>query len=109
MDNLKNVVVLKNLPSNMIEEAIVIFKNGKFVKETNLVEKKNLNKKEENVMSKNQYIVREAESVVSNYIKNIEENKKDTKSLQQKYNKLKKYTCVVSIISIISIILNIFL
>lgn len=27
--NMKNMVILKNLPSNMVEEAIIIFKNSK--------------------------------------------------------------------------------
>ena len=37
---MKNMVVLKNLPSNMVEEAIIIFKENQRVKEKELVEKK---------------------------------------------------------------------
>ena len=38
---MKNMVVLKNLPSNMVEEAIIIFKENQRVKEKELVEKNN--------------------------------------------------------------------
>ena len=36
---MKNMVVLKNLPSNMVEEAIIIFKENQRIKERELVEK----------------------------------------------------------------------
>ena len=32
--NMKNMVVLKNLPSNIVDEAIIILKNGKKVKKS---------------------------------------------------------------------------
>ena len=37
--NLKNMVVLKNLPSNIVEEAIVILKSNKKVKQVEKIEK----------------------------------------------------------------------
>ena len=37
--NMKNMLVLKNLPSNMVEEAIIIFKENQGVKETEFIEK----------------------------------------------------------------------
>ena len=45
--SLKNMVVLKNLPSNIIDEAIVILKNGNKIKDfekANKEEKENINK-----------------------------------------------------------------
>lgn len=39
--NMKNMVVLKNLPSNLVEEAIVILKSSKKVKKLEKIEKKN--------------------------------------------------------------------
>ena len=45
--NMKNMVVLKNLPSNMVEEAIIIFKQSQKVKQKELIDKgKNLNQTE---------------------------------------------------------------
>ena len=37
--NMKNIVVLKNLPSNMVEEAIIILKETQRVKEKEFIEK----------------------------------------------------------------------
>ena len=38
---MKNMVVLKNLPSNMIEEAIVIFKENSKIKAKDVINKSN--------------------------------------------------------------------
>ena len=38
--NMKNMVVLKNLPSNLVEEAIIILKSNKKVKKLQKIEKK---------------------------------------------------------------------
>ena len=45
--NLKNIVVLKNLPSNFIEEAFVILKSNKAAMKLEKIEK---NKKAENLL-----------------------------------------------------------
>ena len=37
-ENMKNMVVLKNLPSNIVEEAIVVLKNNEVVKDRELIE-----------------------------------------------------------------------
>ena len=37
--DMKNMVVLKNLPSNMIDEAIIIFKETQRVKQKELIDK----------------------------------------------------------------------
>ena len=37
--NMKNMMVLKNLPSNMIEEAIIVFKQTNLVKQKELIDK----------------------------------------------------------------------
>lgn len=43
---MKNIVVLKNLPSNLIEEALVIVKSNKMAKRFEYIDKKeNLEKK----------------------------------------------------------------
>ena len=45
--NMKNMVVLKNLPSNLVEEAIVILKSSKKVKKLEKIDKNNKINKEE--------------------------------------------------------------
>ena len=49
--NLKNMVVLKNLPSNIVDEAIIILKNSKKIKKLEKVENnKTTNKKEKSIL-----------------------------------------------------------
>ena len=43
---MKNMVVLKNLPSNLVEEAIVILKSSKKVKKLEKIEKNKMEKVE---------------------------------------------------------------
>ena len=62
--DMKNMVVLKNLPSNMIEEAIIIFKETQKVREKELIDKSNnINFTEKQPKSK-EYILKEAEMLV---------------------------------------------
>ena len=43
MNNMKNIVILKNLPSNIIEEAIVVVKNKKQILDDVDINNKNKN------------------------------------------------------------------
>lgn len=106
--NLKNMVVLKNLPSNLIDEAIVVLKKNINVKE--FEPQNNADEKINEIKSdgKKDYIVKEAEMLVNSYISNMENNKKKEQLNQKigsKYKKMKKYLCSVSIITIIEFIL----
>lgn len=100
--NLKNMVVLKNLPSNIVEEAIVILKPNSKVKQVEKIEKKNDLEKNQNMKKEKDYIIKEAEMLVSNYISNLEQKKKErntnNKKLNQKIIKLKKYAYITSMI-----------
>ena len=70
--DMKNMVVIKNLPSNMVEEAIIIFKENQRVKERELIERGcNINSSETQTKSRD-YILKEAEMLVTDYIKKIE-------------------------------------
>ena len=103
--NLKNMVVLKNLPSNIVEEAIVILKSNKKIKQVEKVEKNKLENNSEIKKKEKDYIIKEAEMLVSNYISCLEQKKKDrninNKKLNQKYIKVKNYAYVASIIIIL--------
>ena len=105
--DMKNMVVLKNLPSNMVEEAIIIFKETQKVKQKELIDKgKNLNEKEIQPKSK-EYILREAEMLVTDYINKIENKKRfNNKDIISKYSKLKKYNICLTVLLILSIIIN---
>ena len=79
--DMKNMVVLKNLPSNMVEEAIIIFKETQKIKQKELIDKaKKVNIMQNQSKSKD-YILKEAEMLVTDYINKIENKKnKNTKN-----------------------------
>ena len=103
--NLKNMVVLKNLPSNIVEEAIVILKENRKVKNLEKIDKIDKNKKIEcsNKINKGgDYILKEAELVVADYIINLENKKKNKEKMNaksfQKLKRLKTYAFITSVI-----------
>ena len=105
--DMKNMVVLKNLPSNMVEEAIIIFKETQKVKQKELIDKgKKINSSE--VQSKSRdYILKEAEMLVADYIKKIENKKSENnRDILCKYKKLKKYSLISTILLVISLMNN---
>ena len=107
--DMKNMVVLKNLPSNMVEEAIIIFKENQKVREREFIEKGNKVSSTEIQTKSKDYILKEAEMLVTNYINKIENKKKIEKSdkgIMIKYKKLKYYSITSTILFAISLIIN---
>lgn len=106
--NLKNMVVLKNLPSNIVDEAIIILKNSKKIKKLEKIENNKTTNKKEKQTTQKDYILKEAEMLVNSYVSKIE-NKEDKKiadnKMQQKYKKIKKYSIITTIIGVIEFIL----
>ena len=102
---MKNMVVLKNLPSNMIEEAIVIFKENSKIKAKDVINKSN-QLSQVQVKSKD-IIFKEAEMLVNDYVKRVESSK-NRKIFDKKINDkfLKKYSVVITILFIISLTIN---
>ena len=97
--NLKNMVILKNLPSNIVEEAIVILKSNKKAKKLEKIEKnRKKEKKEVNTKKDKTYILKEAEMIISSYISEIEDKKQNrdffNKNVGKKYKKLKIYAYI---------------
>ena len=103
---MKNMVVLRNLPSNLVEEAIVIFKTRRSAKEFQYIDKIESKKNDQNKKNTKDYMVHEAESVISNYIKNNE--KKTTRvnnsNVNKNYKRLKLYSIIVSIAFLIALL-----
>lgn len=122
VNEMKNIVILKNLPSNILEEAIVIVKDKKkaldidCLKSSNSKEKnkeeilqgymknEDLKKFEKVEKDNRKFVVKEAEMVINSYLQRIEENKNiiDKNKLRVKYNKLKYINFVLLAISILS-------
>ena len=107
IQNMKNMVVLKNVPSNLIEEAFVVLKdNVKIYKEEFVGNKKEDYKS--NCAKGKDYVIKEAEMIVSEYISEIERKEfKGTKEkirLEEKIKKLKYSTIFFAMFSGLSII-----
>lgn len=115
--SMKNIVILKDLPSNLVEEAIVFLKENQKLKKPELIDidvkqkKINTVEKEENIKKKNSkdYIVNEAQMLIADYISKLEsKNRKEDISyikLKKKYQLLKKVSGVLAIGLILSIFL----
>ncbi len=100
--NMKNIVVLKNLPSNLVEEAIVVLKKNQKIKKSKYVPDKGDSKREKT----EDYIVKEAEMLISNYISELEEEEKPFQSkFKKKYKKLRIITCGLAVVSWIELVL----
>ena len=106
--NMKNIVILKDLPSNLVDEAIIFLKENTKQRKLEVVDDKS-NKNNDNIRlldarrkiteEKNDYIVNEAKMIVSDYISK-EENKYNSQKyikLKQKYKKQKKLIIILSI------------
>lgn len=124
-ENMKNIIILKNLPSNLIDEAIVVVKNKKeskdinyktlmqdgksraiqgYMKEEELKKIENIKKEERN------YIIKEAEMVVTNYIAKIEKPilvEKKMKKLEKSYKKVRILNVMLAVISLICVAIQI--
>ena len=99
---MKNVVILKNLPSNLIEEAFVVVKSKKVAKSLKYIDSKSKSNQEKS----DNYIIREAESVLSSYVKQVEkkEVKIDDSVWKKKYKVAIIFNLIISIGFLISVI-----
>lgn len=105
-DNMKNMVILKDLPSNIVDEAIVILKPNVKLKSVDLKQNNNIKNKIK-VENPKKYIINEAEMIVANYISKIEDNKnkniKTNKQIEDKCMRLKLVSVFLGIAFIASI------
>ena len=100
---MKNMIVLKDLPSNLIEEAIIVLKANQKIKKFNLIQKDG---KQEEKSENNGYILKEAELIISNYISKNEKNDKlKYDILNRKHKKLKIVLGILSAVSWLELLL----
>lgn len=99
---MKNIIILKDLPSNIVEEAFVFIK-------PNLKVKEYIQKNPSNVGVKKDYIMEEAESVIKDYIKKVDNKseKNNIDKIKKKYKTMKIVSIMMGILLIISQIINI--
>lgn len=84
----KKIVVLKNIPSNIIEEAILILKS-----DVENDEIKMLNKETHNLYKRhNDFLIKEAYSIINNYIAECKAGgKTPSKPINKSHNTNKKF------------------
>ena len=109
--NFKDTIVLKNLPSNIIDEAIIVLKQDKKAWELKKIEnsKENNRLEEKKRPMKKDYVVKEAEMIVADYVKGINNKKKQKEEIKNKnikYNRLKKYAYISTAIMFLQLIAN---
>lgn len=126
-EEMKNVIILKNLPSNLIDEAIMVIKDRKSAKKFDFNQilnngeekhkviqgymKNDELKKIENIRKEGRkYVIKEAEIILSDYISKIERpkyNESKMKKLEKSCKRAKKINLVLIIVSFISIVMQI--
>lgn len=93
----KRIIVIKNISSNLIEEAIIILKSEPGAQECNQIESRTKCK-----LAKNDFILKEAESIINQYIR---EN-----GLTISRNRHRQSSCKIPHINIsVNALINIFL
>ena len=121
ISNMKNIIVLKNLPSNLVDEAIVVLKQNKKIKKYQYVDSesnKNVNDKGKSKKIyvtdekfSNEHILKEAEMIISSYISRIENNsnksKKEINQIEKKYRKSIRLNFLLMFTTIVSIMISI--
>lgn len=107
---MKNMIILKNLPSNMVEEAYVVFKNNVKIHKLDTTQKSKKMKTECQTKEKEKnYMVSEAEMIINNYISEIENKEYEiyngSKKLREKYKRLKALCTFLIMFSALSLAL----
>ena len=111
MESLKNMLVLKDLPSNLIEEAYIVLNPNLKLKIKEIENKKEENKTVNSKVLAKDYILEEAKYVLLNYVSKYETKteKRNNKLLEKKYKKLKKITIFMLVTFLLYVIItNIF-
>lgn len=126
-EEMKNVIILKNLPSNLIDEAIMVIKDRKSAKKFDFNQilnngeekhkviqgymKNDELKKIENTRKEGRkYVIKEAEIILCDYISKIERpkyNENKIKKLEKSCKRAKKINLILIIVSFISIVMQI--
>lgn len=105
-NTMKNMVILRNLPSNMIEEAYIVFKDNVKIHKLEKIENKKVSSKKEKIDGK-KYAIKEAEMIVEDYIAKIEKKEYEigigSKKIREKYKRLKALTIFLAIFSVLSL------
>lgn len=102
----KNMVIIKNLPSNIVEEAIIVLKANKKIKNLQNIEPNKKIVGNENTIQDKDFILKEAEMLLNSYVSKFE-NKKNNyiNNKSSDLKKLKKYSIYITIFSILELLI----
>lgn len=106
ISQMKNIIVLKDLPSNLVEEAIVILKKGSKVKNKEMADRSHKGGFEENSDGNYEIAIKEAEYIVGDYMKKLERSEESTSSLRKIRIGYKKMQICSVLLGIIALIRN---
>lgn len=100
LSKMKNIIVLKGMSSNVVDEAIVVLKPNVKLKQSEYNTKGKINNEDKN---KKMIVMKEAENTINNYVKKLQKEAKSKEeiALRKKYKFLQ--VCNVFLISSIII------
>ena len=102
VSKMKKMVVLKDLPSNIVDEAFVVLKTNKKVKKLEKIENNKKFKTQDESKNDKEYVLKEAEMLVSDHIWKIENKKKiKCNSNYKKLKKFKKWAYITTLIAFV--------
>lgn len=97
VSKMKNMVVLKDLPSNIVDEAFVVLKTNKKVKKLEKIENNKKFKTQDENKKNKEYVLKEAEMLISDYISKIEGKEKIKSNNNDK--KFKRWAYISTVIA----------
>lgn len=106
ISQMKNIIVLKDLPSNLVDEAIVILKNGSKVKNKEIADKSHKSSFEEKQDENFEIAIKEAEYIVGDYMKKLEKPADNTSSLRKMRLQYKKLQICSALLGLVLLIRN---
>ncbi len=110
MSDMKNIVILKDLPSNLVDEAIVFLKQNQKIKKLEYIENTETFKEGGQNDKNKDFLANEAKLVIADYILKIEKENNSTKSknkkIDKKYKRLRNINFMLIAALVLSILTN---
>ena len=110
ISDMKNIVILKDLPSNIVDEAIVFLKQNQKVKKPEYIENTEKFKGSSQKEKGKDFLANEAKLVIADYIFKIEKENNNAKnpknSIDKKYKRLKNINFKLIVALILSFLTN---
>lgn len=107
ISKMKNIVILKNLPSNIIDEAFVVLKSNKKICNLEKIENAKVSKTQQDNKKDENYVLKEAEMLLSDCILKIEDKQKnnDKNIKNRNFSRIKTLAFFSTFMAIIELII----